>query len=166
MPSGSPRSSTRSPSSRRSTACGSSSTGTPATAFGGEGVTCSTAGRPIVRKDFRDQLPAIFIDRPGLGRGARQPGANVSGARQRVRGDVPGRACATRSGADPRRPAGDGHLRDRLLGHLQGRRSAYTVAKAQWGTLRVYDLSAKDGSPENVTEYPVWLTPGELTRGV
>jgi hypothetical protein len=36
---------------------------------------------------------------------------------------------------------------------------AYAVTKAQWGTLRVFDLSAKDGTPENVTEYPVWLTP-------
>ena len=36
---------------------------------------------------------------------------------------------------------------------------AYDVPTAQWGTLRVYDLSAKDGTPENVTEYPVWLTP-------
>ena len=32
--------------------------------------------------------------------------------------------------------------------------------KGQYGTLRVYDRSAKDGTPENVTEYPVWLTPG------
>jgi DNA-binding response OmpR family regulator len=27
------------------------------------------------------------------------------------------------------------------------------------GTLRVYDLSAKDGSHEHVTDYPVLLTP-------
>ncbi len=36
----------------------------------------------------------------------------------------------------------------------------YVVGKGQWGTLRAYDLSAKDGTPENVREYPVWLTPG------
>ncbi|MEO8461574.1 MAG: Gmad2 immunoglobulin-like domain-containing protein, partial [Chloroflexota bacterium] len=36
----------------------------------------------------------------------------------------------------------------------------YRVTSAGWGVLRVYDLSAKDGSPENVTDYPVWLTPG------
>ncbi len=36
---------------------------------------------------------------------------------------------------------------------------SYTVNKGQYGTLRVFDLSAKDGSPENVTEYKVWLTP-------
>ena len=36
---------------------------------------------------------------------------------------------------------------------------AYTVARGQWGTLRVFESSAQDGSPVNVTEYPVWLTP-------
>ena len=36
---------------------------------------------------------------------------------------------------------------------------AYDVAKAQWGTLRVFEPSARDGAPINVTEYRVWLTP-------
>jgi germination protein M len=36
----------------------------------------------------------------------------------------------------------------------------YHVATTQPGTLRVYDRSAKDGSTENVTDYPVTLTPG------
>ena len=35
----------------------------------------------------------------------------------------------------------------------------YTVSKAQWGTLRAYNLSAQDGTPEDIREYPVWLTP-------
>ena len=35
----------------------------------------------------------------------------------------------------------------------------YDVPKAQWGTLRVWAGSAKDGSPVSVREYPVWLTP-------
>jgi hypothetical protein len=35
----------------------------------------------------------------------------------------------------------------------------YAVAKAQWGTRRVYDRSEKDGTPENTRDYPVWLTP-------
>jgi hypothetical protein len=33
------------------------------------------------------------------------------------------------------------------------------VSTAGWGTLQVYELSAKDGSVVNLTEYPVWLTP-------
>jgi hypothetical protein len=35
----------------------------------------------------------------------------------------------------------------------------YDVRNAQWGTLRVWVSSARDGLPENVREYPVWLTP-------
>ena len=35
----------------------------------------------------------------------------------------------------------------------------YDVSKAQWGTLRVYFGSAVDGSPQDVRDYPVWLTP-------
>ena len=35
----------------------------------------------------------------------------------------------------------------------------YTIPAAGWGTLRVFDLSAKDGTPADVSEYPVWLEP-------
>ena len=35
----------------------------------------------------------------------------------------------------------------------------YSVPTAQWGTLRVFDPSAKDGTPTDIREYPVWLTP-------
>jgi hypothetical protein len=35
----------------------------------------------------------------------------------------------------------------------------YGVAKGQWGTLHAYDPSAKDGSPQDIRDYPVWLTP-------
>jgi len=35
----------------------------------------------------------------------------------------------------------------------------YPIGTAQWGTLRVYDPSAKDGSPQSVRDYRVWLTP-------
>ncbi|HYN70665.1 MAG TPA: Gmad2 immunoglobulin-like domain-containing protein, partial [Candidatus Eisenbacteria bacterium] len=36
----------------------------------------------------------------------------------------------------------------------------YSNDTAQWGNLRVYAFSARDGSPENVRDYPVWLIPG------
>jgi hypothetical protein len=35
----------------------------------------------------------------------------------------------------------------------------YSVDTAQYGTLRVFNLSARDGSVENLSEYRVWLTP-------
>ena len=36
---------------------------------------------------------------------------------------------------------------------------AYSVSRGQYGTLRVYNPSAKDGSPESIRDYRVWLTP-------
>jgi hypothetical protein len=36
---------------------------------------------------------------------------------------------------------------------------SYTIPKAQYGTLRVYEPSAKDGTPQNIRDYRVWLTP-------
>jgi hypothetical protein len=35
----------------------------------------------------------------------------------------------------------------------------YAVAKAQYGTLRVYDPSEQDGSSQDIRDYRVWLTP-------
>lgn len=35
----------------------------------------------------------------------------------------------------------------------------YDVGTARWGTLRTYYDSAKDGQPQGVRDYPVWLTP-------
>ena len=128
--------------------------GQPVTTFSGEGV---VLGHPVGRSDYTDQLPAIFVDTPAwgaaLGNPARIAGmANVFEATFRV-------GLFDANGAK----VGD-HQEMATCGtgcwgtfdaHWQ-----YAIAKAQWGTLRVYDLSAKDGSPENVTEYPVWLTPG------
>ena len=101
--------------------------GTPTSTFGGEGVTFPPAGRPIVRKDFRDQLPAIFVDRPAWGASIGNP-ANVSGlanvfeATFRVE-------PAQRQRRNPHRPAGDGHLRHRLLGHAGRSTIGYTVGE-------------------------------------
>jgi hypothetical protein len=36
---------------------------------------------------------------------------------------------------------------------------AYSVSRGQYGTLHVYDPSAKDGSPQSIRDYRVWLTP-------
>ena len=105
-----------------------------------------------------DQLPAIFVDRPAYGAAFANGGhivgnANVFEATFRV-------AILDAGGQDARRRAGHGNVRHRLPRDLRRRRSSTTVTKAQWGTLRAYNPSAKDGSPEDVREYPVWLTPG------
>ena len=127
--------------------------GATVTVIGGEGVTLDG---PQARADYTDQLPSIFVDRPAYGAAIGNPGrvagnANVFEATFRVALlDASGQTlvdeqvmatCGTGC-----RGTFDVSLR-------------YTVGKAQWGTLRAYDLSAKDGSPQDVRDYPVWLTP-------
>jgi germination protein M len=108
------------------------------------------------REDYRDQLPAIFVDRPAwggvLGNPARIVGlANVFEATFRVEiVDGQGRALAA------------GPVTASCGSDCWGTFDVtvpYHVAAAGWGTLRVFEPSAKDGSPTNVTQYPVWLTP-------
>ena len=126
--------------------------GQPVTTFSGEGVVLD---HPVGRADYTDQIPAIFVDRPAWGAAIGNPArvvglANVFEATFRVAildggtklADVQAMAsCGT----------GCWGTFDVTV--------PYAVASGRWGVLRVYDLSAKDGSPENVTEYPVWLTP-------
>jgi hypothetical protein len=111
---------------------------------------------PVYRSDFRDQLPGIFVDRPAWGAVLGNPGivsgvANVFEAQFLVRlSDANGRVLVEQPVmAD----CGNG---------CWGTFSTslpYTVAQGQWGTLRVYDPAPKDGTPEHVTDYPVWLAP-------
>jgi len=127
--------------------------GTVVTVFGSEGIVLDG---PVGRSRFYDQLPTIFVDRPAFGAALGNPG--------RVAGSAQGLFEATfrvtlldgsgRTVADQQAMAAcfcDSGAFDVTV--------AYTVPKAQWGTLRVWDGSAKDGTPENVREYPVWLTP-------
>ena len=127
--------------------------GRTVTTFGPEGIVLDG---PQSRKDFEDQLPSIFVDRPALGAAANNPArvtgnANVFEATFRValldgskKVLVDQRAMAT---------CGTG-CRGTFDVTLQ-----YDVPKAQWGTLRTYFGSAVDGSPEDIRDYPVWLTP-------
>jgi sporulation and spore germination protein/immunoglobulin-like protein involved in spore germination len=127
--------------------------GAPVRTFGSEGI---ALGSPVDRATWTDQLPAIFVDRPAWGGVLANP-ARVAGltdvfeARFRVRIlDGNGRSLADVA-VDASCGTGCWGTFDQTI--------AYSVAHAGWGTLRVYDRSAKDGSVENRTEYPVWLTP-------
>ena len=122
-------------------------------AFGGEGAVLDG---PVGRSDYDDVLPNIFVDRPAWGAALGNPGrvsgnANVFEATFRItllegsgKQLVDQQAMAT---------CGTG-CRGTFEVTIR-----YEVPKAQWGTLRVWDGSAKDGSPQDVREYPVWLTP-------
>ncbi len=115
-----------------------------------------TGAAPGTRAGYTGFLPGIFVDRPAWGAAAGNPAAvsglaNVFEATFRIQlRDAAGIVLVDRQAMAS---CGTGCWGDfsTSLG--------YTVAKAQWGTLRVFDLSPKDGTPENVTDYPVWLTP-------
>ena len=127
--------------------------GATVTVFGSEGIVLDG---PVGRSRFYDQLPTIFVDRPAFGAALGNPGrvagsaqglfeaafriTLLDGSGKTIADQQAMAACMCESGAF-----------DVTV--------AYTVPKAQWGTLRVWDGSAKDGTPENIREYPVWLTP-------
>jgi hypothetical protein len=129
--------------------------GETVTTFGSEGIVLEG---PQARADFRDQLPTIFVDRPAFGAAAGNPvrvtgNADVFEATFRIAVlDAAGKvltdrqAMATCGGGCEPRGTFDATVQ-------------YDVPKAQWGTLRVYYGSAKDGSPQDIRDYPVWLTP-------
>ncbi len=127
--------------------------GRTVTTFGSGGIVLDG---PQARSDFEDLLPSMFVDRPALdaaiGNPARVTGtANVFEATFRI---------AILDGA------GNSLVDEHAMASCgTGCRGAfdvtlqYDVAKAQWDTLRVYFESAKDGQPEDIHDYPVWLTP-------
>lgn len=127
--------------------------GEPVTTFSSEGIVLDG---PVDRADYRDFLPAIFVDRPAWGAAAGNPVdlrglANVFEAMFRVQlldgdGDLLADEAVMAT-------CGTGCWGGFLT------KVRYEVATAQYGTLRVFEPSAKDGSPINVTEYLVWLTP-------
>jgi hypothetical protein len=127
--------------------------GQTVTVFGGEGIVLDG---PVGRADYYDQLPSIFVDRPAYGAAIDNPGrvtgnANVFEAQFRVA--ILDASRKTLVDEPVMASCGTG-CRGTFAVTL-----SYTVGKAQWGTLRVYDPSEKDGTPEDVRDYPVWLTP-------
>lgn len=121
--------------------------------IGGEGV---MVGTPQTRGDWEGQTPAILVEEPAWGGVLREGGtmrgtANVFEAAFRVRLTASGgkvifdRKVMATSGTGTR---GTWSMKVTLY---------HSIATA--GTLRVYDLSAKDGKPENVIDIPVELAP-------
>ena len=113
--------------------------------------------KPVTRATYRDRyLPLIFVDRPAWGAALLSPGqvtglANVDEAQFRI-------ALLDRN---------DKVLVDRPVTASCGTGCygrfdvtlSYVVSKAQWGTLRVWDVSEYSGRDVAVREYPVWLRP-------
>lgn len=127
--------------------------GQAVTAFGSEGIALDG---PSKRADWTTELPAMFVDRPAYNAAIGNPGpvsgnADVFEATFRVAVlDGSGKVLVDQQATAT---CGSG-----CRGAFQ-LTVTYTISKAQWGTLRVYDPSAKDGSPQSVRDYRVWLTP-------
>ena len=129
--------------------------GQTVTTFGPEGIVLEG---PKARRDFRDQLPTIFVDRPAFGAAAGNP-ARITGS-----ADVFEAAFRVALLDGSAKVLIDQHAMATCGAGCEPRGTfdvtlQYDVPKAQWGTLRVYYGSAKDGSPQDVRDYPVWLTP-------
>jgi germination protein M len=127
--------------------------GEPVRVFGGEGVVLDA---PVDRSDYTDQLPAVFLDRPAWGGVLANPArigglANVFEATFRLKLlDGDGRSLANRAVTATCGTGCWGTFDETI---------SYDVSEAGWGTLQVYVLSAADGSVQDLSEYPVWLTP-------
>jgi germination protein M len=128
--------------------------GVPVSVFSSEGIVLD---QPVTRLTYRDEyLPPIFVDRPAWGASLANPGrvsglADVFEAQFRVALlDGNGRSLVDRP---VKASCGTG-----CWGTFDVTLS-YDVARAQWGTLRVWDPSEKDGSQQSVREYPVYLHP-------
>jgi hypothetical protein len=121
--------------------------------FGSEGVVLDG---PVGRSDYVQLLPAIWVDRPAYGAAIGNP-AHVTGSADVFEAtfrisilDGSGKVIADQQ---VMATCGSG-CRGTFDTSI-----AYDVAKAQYGTLHVYEPSAKDGSPVNIRDYRVWLTP-------
>ena len=128
--------------------------GKAVTVFSSEGIMLR---RPVKRATYRnDFLPPIFVYRPDWVAALLSPGhvtgfANVFEAQFRVALlDRRGRVLVDRP---VKATAGSG-----TWGRFDVTLS-YDVSTAQWGTLRVWDNSERDGSVESLREYPVYLRP-------
>ena len=126
--------------------------GRPLPVVDGEGIPLS---RPQSRFDYERLLPDMFVDRPAYGAAIGNP-ARVSGNTNVFEAtfriailDGSGTTLVDRQAMAT---CGTG-CRGTFDATLR-----YDLARAQWGTLRVYYGSPKDGSPQAVRDYPVWLT--------
>ncbi len=126
---------------------------TPAVVPGGQVVDKST---PITRDFYDSLLPVIWVDRPTWG-GVLPSGSLVSGSADVFEAQFRLRILDATGHVLTEIPVtakcGTG-----CRGTFEVK-IAYGVQTAQWGTLRVFEPSAKDGSPTHVVDYPVWLTP-------
>jgi hypothetical protein len=127
--------------------------GRTASAFSSEGVVLD---KPVGRADYVQLLPAIWVDRPAYGAALGNP-AHVTGSADVFEAtfrisivDGSGKVLADQQAMATCGSGCRGTFDTSV---------PYAVAKSQYGTIRVYEPSVSDGTPVNVRDYRVWLTP-------
>jgi hypothetical protein len=127
--------------------------GQPRSVFSADGTELM---RSVARSDFVTLLPTMWVDRPAWGAAIGNP-AHVTGSADVFEAtfriailDASGKVIADQ----PVMATCGSGCRGTFDTTV-----AYTVAKGQYGTLRVYEPSAKDGTPQDVRDYRAWLTP-------
>ena len=127
--------------------------GVTRTSFSSEGVILS---KPATRADYVALLPDIWVDRPAFNAAIGNP-AHVTGNADVFEATF---RISTLDGGG--KVVADVQVMASCGSGCRGAFDTtipYTVSKAQYGTLRVYNPSAKDGTPESIRDYRVWLTP-------
>jgi hypothetical protein len=125
--------------------------GVPLTNFGGYEL-----DRPQRRADFADQLPSILVRSPGIGEQVSSP-VTISGS-----ANVFEAVVSITILDEHRRTVASSFTMATCGTGCRGSYATdvrYEVGTRQPGTIRVYEVSAKDGSPLHVVEIPVTLTP-------
>jgi germination protein M len=129
--------------------------GEPVSSFSSEGIVID---EPLTRASYRDTvLPRIYVDRPAWGAALLTPG-RVTGLAAVYEGQFRIALLDRRGDVLVERPV-EATCGSGCWGRFDVT-LRYDVSAAQWGTLRVWDPSERDGSPEALRDYPMYLRPG------
>ncbi|MBA2382148.1 MAG: GerMN domain-containing protein [Chloroflexi bacterium] len=127
--------------------------GVTSTTFSSEGVVLD---KPATRADYVSLLPDIWVDRPAFNAAIGNP-AHVTG-----NADVFEATFRIKILDGSGTTVADQQVMATCGSGCRGTFDVtipYRIGKAQYGILRAYNLSAKDGTPESIRDYRVWLTP-------
>ncbi len=126
--------------------------GQPVEVFSGEGIVLD---RPMTRQAYQDLLPPILVESPLIGEEVSSP-VTVAGTADVFEATV----SISILGADGRE-IGRTFTQATCGTGCRGTYSKavqFVVAETQPGTIRVFEVSAKDGKPIHVVDIPVVLT--------
>jgi germination protein M len=126
--------------------------GEPVSLFSSEGIIMD---HPVGRDDYQDLTPLIFVDDPAYGAPATTP-VQVRG----VAAVFEAQFNWELANWDGLIVAEGSAMTDNGMGWGNFEFTIpFTVDQREFGSLIVFDYSARDGTMENIREHPIWLTP-------